>query len=160
MLRFESAAIERDNEVVINGTKKYMLTDDECRKVLVLLETLTGNKPPKVSTPSTPQLKNDTTVLHEVEDKKSDKPIPGTKMFQGDFITVTEVDGKVRVYLHCPVKGDKGDKIRYALKKGFKDAGAKWSGNYKAGEFHWTFATKKQAQEYIKAEKARANKKG
>lgn len=164
MLRFESAAIERDNEVVINGTKRYMLTDDECRKVLVLLETLTGNKPPKVSTPSTPQLKNDTTVLHEVPEPKAEKKIPGKYMYQGSFCTVTDCTGKdkapdYRIYIHCPIPGKKGQNIRNGIKySAVEKYGAKWAGDYEKSIFFWAFPSKKNADAFIKAEKEYAKK--
>ena len=158
MLRFaELNNVIADNEVVINGAKKFNLTDAQCRELIVYLNKLTAVKTNTVSAPEPKVEDSKVTEYHPVEDKPEKAPIPGKKMYQGDFITVTEVDSKVRVYLHCPVKGEKGDKVRYALKKGFKDAGAKWSGDYKAGEFHWTFPTKKAAQDYIKAEKARAS---
>ena len=155
MLKFNENQVIADNTVVINGVKKYNLTDNQTKQLILILDKMI-NTAAVENTVSAPEVQKPV-VLHEVPEKSEPAPIPGKKMYQADFITVTEVDGKVRVYLHCPVKGEKGEKVRYALKKGFKDAGAKWSGDFKAGEFHWTFQTKKQAQDYIKAEKARAS---
>ena len=158
MLKFNENQVIADNTVVINGVKKYNLTDNQTKQLILILDKMinTAAVENTVSAPE-PKVEDKVTEYHPVEDKPEKAPIPGKKMYQADFITVTEVDGKVRVYLHCPVKGEKGEKVRYALKKGFKDAGAKWSGDFKAGEFHWTFQTKKQAQDYIKAEKQRAS---
>lgn len=159
MLQFKKQINEviADNRVVLCDLE-YMLTDDEVIRVKSIIEGMISQRGDNeiAKKASQPEKVN---TLHEVPEKSEPAPIPGKKMYQADFITVTEVDGKVRVYLHCPVKGEKGEKVRYALKKGFKDAGAKWSGDYKAGEFHWTFQTKKQAQDYIKAEKQRASQK-
>ena len=84
------------------------------------------------------------------EDTKSKTVIEGKKLWQEDFATVSLVGKEYRLYITCPVKGEKGDKIRYAIKTGAKkDYGAKFGGDYKAGKIYWVFPDASTAKKYI-----------
>lgn len=98
-------------------------------------------------------------VLHIEEDSKKRDAlnIEGKKLWEEDFCTVTQVDKQYRLYITCPVKGDKGDKIRYAIKKNAKDNyGCKWAGEYGTGNIFWAFPDKKTATQFVNDRKERA----
>jgi len=101
-----------------------------------------------------PQTSKPNTALHvEPEKASADTTIPGKKCWQEDFCTVTYIQGKYRLYIHCPVGGDKGKYIREAIKKSAKSYGAKFSGDYEKRIFHWTFENKDDAKKYIDSRK-------
>ena len=162
MLNFANVKVNevvRDNEISFCGIS-YKLSDDEILKVKSIIEGMLNGTDTKVSTPK------QKAEYHPVEDKPAKQDFvlyDGQPVWQEDFITVTLVKGVgYRVYLHCPVKGDKGQKIRYALKKSFKECGAEFSGDYSKKEFHWTFKSREDAQVFINRRKewAKENKKG
>ena len=97
--------------------------------------------------------------LHLPEEKPTPKPstLPdGKKLYQDDFTTVLNpTDTKeYRLYINCPIAGEKGKKVRYAIKASAKDLGAKFGGNPDTKDFFWVFPTKKAAEEFIKARKS------
>lgn len=156
MLNLTNAQALADNVIVINGVEIARLTDTDAQRVLDVIRGLQSNA--GVPTPATP-----TATLH-IEDAPAKKveTIPGKPMWQEDFCTVTtvDVDGKkqYRLYITCPVGGEKGKKIRTAIKLSAKDMGAKFAGNYDAGEIFWAFPSKAKADEYVKSRKAYAKK--
>lgn len=102
--------------------------------------------------------------LHIEEPKKATpkQKIVGKVGYQDDFTTVTDNNGEYRLYIHCPIKGDKGDKIRYAIKNNAKkDFGATFGGNFDSGDIYWVFPNKTKANAFVKARKdyAKANAK-
>ena len=144
-----------DNLVVINNQLRYNLTDEQVQQVVSILNGLTSGTPLKASKPST--------KLSLPEEKWEKAPMKGSKMFQSDFVTVTEVDtekeGKkkkeYRVYLDCPIAGEKGEKIRHALKRQIKqDFGGGFGGNYNLHDIYWTLPSQAKAKAYIEARKA------
>ena len=146
------------NVIAINGVEIAHLNDTDAQKILDIVRGM-ANAP--VSAPKKPMA-----TLH-VEDAPSKKVevIPGKPIWQEDFCSVNEVDvdGKkqYRLYITCPVGGEKGKKIRTAIKLSAKDMGAKFAGNYDAGEIFWAFPSKAKATEYVKSRKeyAKANQK-
>lgn len=152
--------VVRDNKVDFCGIS-YMLSDDEILKLKSVIEGMLNTSSSKVSTPST------TTEYHPVAEKKATQSTtvayPGTPVWQENFVTVTLVKGiGYRVYLHCPIAGDKGKYLRDKIKAEFKSYGAKFSGNFEKKEIHWTFQNAEDAKKYIQSRKdwAAENKKG
>lgn len=144
MVNFNSnvAKMVIDNTVVINNQITYTLTDDEVTKVNDIIKGLISSR----NSQSAP-----TTAPVASVAKKSE--IVGKKVYTEDFLTVTDNNGEYRLYITCPVKGDKGKKIRTAIKLSAKEYGTKFAGNYDAGEIYWTFNTKTAANKFIKARK-------
>lgn len=100
--------------------------------------------------------------LTYAEDEKSFKPtvIEGKMLWQEDFCTVSYADKQYRLYITCPLKGEKGEKVRYAIKAGAKkDYNAKFGGDFKAGKIFWVFPDKATAMKYIESRKEYAAKK-
>ena len=163
MLNFGKVVNEvvRDNEISFCGIS-YMLSDDEILKVKSIIEGML-NEDTKVSTPS----KKDT-GYHPVDEKKATQSTsvayPGTPVWQEDFVTVTLIKGiGYRVYIHCPLSKERhGEYIREKIKQSAKSFGAKFSGNYDAKEFHWTFQNRDDAMKFIESRKqyAKDHKKG
>lgn len=96
------------------------------------------------------------------EKEKERKPVAafiGSPVWQEDFSSVyceeTSEGKKVyRGYSHCPLGGEKGKSIKYAIKQGFKEYGAKFTGDVEnVIDLQWTFPNQKMAKEYIKHRK-------
>lgn len=98
--------------------------------------------------------------LHiEEETKKDEVVIEGEEFWTEDFCQVRKVDKEYRLYITCPVQGEKGESIRYAIKKNAKENyGVKWAGDYKAKKIYWAFPTKKSAEQFRADRKERAKK--
>lgn len=143
-----NSVVTYDNTVVIGGLK-YQLSDAETLKVKSILDGMVSSR----NTVSSPV----STTLHieEPTTKKATFKDPvGNKVYQDDFTTVTEVDGTYRLYMSVPMKGEKGDKVRYAIKASAKnDFDAKWGGDYDNNDIYWVFPNKTKAQSFIKARK-------
>lgn len=139
-----------DNVVVVNGVKYTDLTDEKTEKIMAIIF---DDVPKKVVS----------TELHIAEPKAVKKQtIVGKVGYEDDFTTVTDNNGEYRLYIHCPVRGDKGDKIRYAIKANAKkDFGATFGGNFDSGDIYWVFPNKTKANGFVKARKdyAKANAK-
>lgn len=132
-----------DNKVIIGGLT-YMLTDDECDKVKSVLDGIISTR----NSTSTP-----TTSTTAAPKKAYAKP-EGNTVYTDDFTTVTEVEGVYRLYISVPLKGDKGDKVRYAIKANAKkEYGATYAGNFDEGVNFWQFPNKTKAAAFIKARK-------
>ena len=154
MLNFnQTTPITADNKVSFCGIE-YMITDDEATKLKSILDGMVSARGQQASAP----VKNRKPLIIPDETTRKEQEIVGKKIYQEDFLTISEVDGKYRLYITCPLGGEKGKKIRYAIKATAKEAGAKFAGNYDAGEIFWEFSTKKAAQEYVKARKEYAKK--
>lgn len=112
------------------------------------------------------------TDLHLEEEKPSKAPMVGKKMWQEDFVTVTNAGSKdYRVYLEVPAllykKGEKltpkqarerAEYIKDTLKKEAKSFGAVWAGNYDKHDFFWKFDKKSDAEKFIASRKEYAEK--
>lgn len=94
--------------------------------------------------------------LHMEPEKPEPKPIQGKKIWQENFVDVVDEGGVYRVYMSCPIAGDKGKFIRSRIKEEFKSFGAKWTGDIEKNIIHWTFPDKKSADNYIAARKKAA----
>ena len=141
-----------DNKVVFCGLE-YNLTDSEATKLRDILDGMVSNRGSVKSA--------STLVFPEDEVKHPAVQIVGDIMWQEDFCTVTKADKQYRLYITCPVKGEKGEKIRYAIKAGAKQTyGAVFAGNYAEHEIFWAFPTKKSADAFIASRKEYAKKKG
>lgn len=149
MLQLNNSIKElKDNTIVINGVEIGKVTDTVAQQIISLV-----NGANSVSS-----------ELHIEEPKKATpkQKIVGKVGYQDDFTTVTDNDGEYRLYIHCPIKGDKGDKIRYAIKANAKkDFGATFGGNFDSGDIYWVFPNKTKANAFVKARKdyAKANAK-
>lgn len=124
--------------------------DEAQLNTLLTLAQSMGNTPAPV--------KSNEPALHMPEEKAPNKPeisMVGKKVWTEDFCTVTynKANNRYRLYITCPVKGEKGKKIRYAIKASAKDLGAKFAGNYDTKDIYWEFPTKAAAEKYIKARK-------
>lgn len=155
MLMLNLTAIESLNEIAINGVVIAHLNDADAQRILDIVRAYASGT--TVSTPvSKPVAKAPQRELHMPEEATTsvEKPV-GKPVWQEDFLTVTCTDDKqYRLYVTCPVGGEKGKKIRYAIKASAKEHGAKFAGNYDTKEIFWAFPTKKSADEFIKARKA------
>lgn len=79
----------------------------------------------------------------------------GKKVWDDDVCTIIFTkDGDYRLYITTPIK-----KVRVAVKMSAKEYNAKWTGNYDKGEIHWTFPSRKEAEEFAKARKEYDSKK-
>lgn len=149
MLQLNNSIKElKDNTIVINGVVIGKVTDTTAQQIISLVN---GANP----------ISNE---LHIEEPKKATpkQKIVGKIGYEDDFTTVTDNNGEYRLYIHCPIKGDKGDKIRYAIKTNAKkDFGAKFDGNFDSGDIYWVFPNKTKANAFVKARKdyAKANAK-
>lgn len=142
-----------DNTVVLNGQIEYKLTDAEITKLNDIIKGIVSSRNNNKVESSEKQL--------VFEDEKPSKgvSIVGKKVWQEDFCTVTLVDGAYRLYITCPVKGEKGEKIRYAIKASAKkDFGAKFGGNFNNGEIYWIFPNEDSAKKYINSRMEYAQK--
>lgn len=136
-----------DNSIVINGVEVGKLTDTDTQK---LLDIISGMRELYKPSSKASQPTKVSTTLHMEPEKSEDKSIEGKKVFEDAFTTITKMEnGKYRWYLHCHIGGDRGSKIRYALKSNVKDFGAVWSGNHKTKTYHWTFPNEDAAYKYI-----------
>lgn len=153
-----NVTVSADNEISFCGIS-YMLTDDEVVQVKGIIEGM-------ISTRSTGKSASKSLVFEEDTTKSKSTPIEGKKLWQEDFCTITcalNADGKkeYRLYITCPVKGEKGEKIRYAIKKSAKECGAIFNpeeGAYNAGRIWWVFKTRKEAETYVATRKEYAKK--
>lgn len=145
----------RDNALVVENESGRMaigrFTDSDMKKIMAYAKSLNGANPISDE-------------LHIEEPKKATpkQKIVGKVGYQDDFTTVTDNNGEYRLYIHCPIKGDKGDKIRYAIKNNAKkDFGATFGGNFDSGDIYWVFPNKTKANAFVKARKdyAKANAK-
>jgi hypothetical protein len=152
-----------DNIIAINGVEIARLDDTNAQKILDIVRGMVNA--PVASTPVTAPVKPTVLApdkqLHLPDEKPTaSTTVPGKPMWQEDFVTVTsvDVDGKkqYRLYINCPIGGEKGKKMRYALKASAKELGAKFAGDYDAKDLFWAFPNKAKADEYIKARKAYA----
>lgn len=136
------------------------LDDLQGAKLLTIVNGLNNLQTPAIPTPiptPTPTPVSNTLTLEEEPSKKDNLIIEGKELWTEDFCKVTQVDKEYRLYITCPVKGDKGDKIRYAIKKNAKDNyGVKWAGEYGTGRIYWAFPTQKSAKQFIADRKERA----
>lgn len=153
---FNSINSQQQVVLIDEGGNKvtFNVTDEQLTKVYTYLK---GGKP-VAAKPST--------KLSMEPEKKENAPMVGKKVWQEDFLTVTEVEGVYRVYLTVPAlirkKGENDEKkareraqfIKDKLKEEAKALGAKWAGDYDKRDFFWEFETKTGAQKYIKSRKA------
>lgn len=160
MLNLTNAQVLADNRIDINGVNIGTFTDDEAQRIIDIARGILNERNSKASTPmAKPMAIAPSKGLNVVEEPSTsnDKPV-GKPVWQEDFLTVTlaEVDGKkqYRLYVTCPVGGEKGKAIRYAIKASAKEHGAKFAGNYNAKEIFWAFPSKAKADEFVKARKA------
>ena len=126
------------------------LNDVQGAQILSIIKGFQSN-PSTPATPKTPSL----SIPDEKPEPKSN-PLPeGKKLYQDDFTTVLNPKDtkEYRLYINCPIAGEKGKKVRYAIKASAKDLGAKFGGNPDTKDFFWVFPTKKAAEEFIKARK-------
>lgn len=147
--------IVADNEVVLNGQLTYKLTDDEIKKVNDIIKGMISQRE------GANKVASNTKELVFEEDQNTSKgvSIEGKKVWQEDFCTVSQVGNEFRLYITCPVKGEKGEKIRYAIKQSAKkDFGAKFAGNFDEGKIYWAFPNAEQTKAYIASRKAYAEK--
>lgn len=128
------------------------LDDTQGAQLLSIASGMTNLNQPALSMP----VSSEKSELHleEPSEKREKLNIEGEKMYNGDFCVVTKVDKQYRLYITCPVGGDKGEKIRYAIKANAKkEYGATWAGEYGTGNIFWAFPTKKNAEAFIKERK-------
>ena len=153
-----------DNTLTINGAVIGKISDALAQKIITAaLAEINGTSTPAKSAPST--------KLSVPEDRKEHKPMVGKKLWQEDWVTVTDNDGEFRVYLEVPhlvrKKGEadnkkakqRADFIRNKLKEEFKDMGAVWGGDFDNGDIFWVFPNKTTTNKYIKARKKYAAEK-
>lgn len=146
--------IVADNTVNLNGQLEYKLTDEEIQKVNDIIKGMISSRNgSKVEEPKKE-------LVFEDEQKGSFKTaIEGSKVWQEDFCTVTKANGEFRLYITCPVKGEKGEKIRYAIKNSAKkDFGAKFGGDFNSGKIYWVFPNAEMTAKYINSRKEYAQK--
>lgn len=146
-----NVTVSADNKVVFCGLE-YNLTDNEAMKLKSVIEGMISTRNTKESAP-----------VSEEESTFKPTKIEGKPLWQEDFCTITcalNAEGKkeYRLYITCPVKGEKGEKIRYAIKKSAKDMGAKFAGNYSEGKIYWAFKTRKEAEAYVNSRKEYSKK--
>lgn len=148
-LNFTSKAVE---EVMYNITIEghvWTLNEANTQKIIDILNGMS-------TMASAPQKPVNNTQLHMEPEKPSKRVIEGKKIWQENFIDVVDDNGSYRVYMNCPIPGDKGKYIREKIKAEFKSFGAKWSGNIDKNIVHWTFSSKEEANNYIAARKKAA----
>lgn len=144
MLNFnENNQMVADNEVVINGKSFGFLTDTDCEKLIGIIKGMQSGQSGK-------QLSSTTVVVKSTQKADSkDFPDLGKPAETVGFCTLYN-GGLVRYWEN----GFVPDKVKYGIKMSLKDAGAVWD---KAnGAFKFT--TKKAANEWLKAQKARSSK--
>ena len=146
-------AIESLNAIAINGVTVAHLNDTDAQKVLDIVRAYASGASAPVSKPVAVAPTAKTLNVVEEPSSRNDKPV-GKPVWQEDFLTVTLVDKQYRLYVTCPVGGEKGKAIRYAIKASAKEHGAKFAGNYDAKEIFWAFPSKAKADAFIKARKA------
>ena len=149
--------VSADNKVSFCGLE-YLLTDSEATKLKGIIEGMISTRnTPKASTPL---------VFEEEQKEHKGIVVEGKKLWEEDFCTITcalNAEGKkeYRLYITCPVKGEKGEKIRYAIKKSAKECGAIFNPEknaYKSGRIWWIFKTRKEAEAYVATRKEYAKK--
>lgn len=154
MIQFnETKSMVADNTVLLNGQLEYKLTDAEITKVNDILKGIISSR----NNNKVESVKKE--LVFEEEKSSKGVSIVGKKVWQEDFCTVTEVGDEYRLYITCPVKGEKGEKIRYAIKASAKkDFGAKFGGDFNNGEIYWIFPNGDSAKKYILSRMAYAQK--
>ena len=152
MLNITASAPVAENVIAINGVVVAHRNDTDAQKVLDIVRAYASGSAP-VSKPVATAPEKKTLNVVEESSPRNDKPV-GKPVWQEDFLTVTLVDRQYRLYVTCPVGGEKGKAIRYAIKASAKEHGAKFAGNYDAKEIFWAFPSKAKADEFIKARKA------
>ena len=153
MLKFNDVkeVVVPDNEIIVSGKSFGFLTDDQARKIIDMVLKFQKQNDQKQSDQqvSTPAQK----TYNPAPEQKNTQPIVGKKLWQETFLTVSEENGDCRLYITCFVKGEKGEKIRYAIKSEAKKYGARWTGDIKKSIIHWTFPSKQDAEKFIEARK-------
>lgn len=162
MLNFSATATATEYTVTIEG-HSWTASEKDVQEIINFLNRVgkrnAGSTVATVSNSASAPKKD--VVLH-MEDEKERKPlqIVGEKVWQEDFLTVVNDGGAYRVYIHCPIGGKKGKGIRYAIKASASELGAKFSGDYDKGIFHWTFPSKDAAEKFVQSRKDWAENKG
>ena len=149
MLNFnEINQMVADNEVVINGKSFGMLTDVDAEKLIGIIKGMQSGNGKQLST-TTATKKTEVVVKPTQKADSKDFPDLGKPAETVGFCTLYN-GGLVRYWEN----GFVPDKVKYGIKMSLKDAGAVWD---KAnGAFKFT--TKKAANEWLKAQKARQSK--
>lgn len=151
MLKFnQNQSIVADNRVSLCDIE-YMLTDDEVLKVKSIIDGIIAQRSSRTKVKATLS-----PTEEDLKPVRKNAPMVGKKMWQEDFLTVTVTDDKqYRLYITCPLGGEKGEKVRYAIKASAKkDFGATFAGDFDKGDIFWAFPTKAKADAFIKARKA------
>lgn len=162
MLNFTSTANATDYVVTIEG-HSWTASEKDVQEIINFLNRVgkrtTASAPARTVSNAAPSTSKE--VLH-MADESERKPlqIVGEKIWQEDFLTVVNDGGAYRVYIHCPIGGKKGKGIRYAIKASATELGAKFSGDYDKGIFHWTFPSKEAADKFVQSRKDWAENKG
>lgn len=161
MLNFTSTATATEYTVSIEG-HSWVASEKDVQEIINFLNRVgkrTAVSAPERTVSDAPSTSKE--VLH-VTDEKERKPlqIVGEKVWQEDFLTVVNDGGAFRVYIHCPIGGKKGKAVRYAIKSSASELGAKFSGDYDKGIFHWTFPSKEAADKFVQSRKDWAENKG
>lgn len=149
-LNFTSSTSVTLYTISIEG-HQWKLPEEDTQKIIDILNGMSAVS----SKPSKPVSSSE---LHMAPERKSDKPLPdGIRLWQENFVTVIRTDdGEVRVYMSCPISGDKGKYIRDRIKSEFKSYGARWAGDIDAGDIFWAFPDEGCAKKYIAARKKAA----
>lgn len=151
-LNFNSSkTVTEEMHIVTIEGHSWELNDTDAQKIVDILNGMT-----KVSTVSSTGL-----VYEEDTPKSTPTKIEGKPLWQEDFCTITcalNADNKkeYRLYITCPVKGEKGKKIRYAIKKSAQAMGARYDSehcDFNAGKIYWVFKTRKEAEAYANSRK-------
>lgn len=159
MLNLNNNQIEADNRIVINGVEIGKLNDTDAQKVIDIIRGMMSS-----TAPSPKPVVATTKTLHIEDDVTPKKPfvVPGKQIYSETFVTVTNIDKEYRVYIHCPLGGEKGKKVRYAIKASAKEYGAKCNPIYgdtkDLADLYWIFPSKKQADLFVKARKEYTSK--
>lgn len=182
MLKFaESTKEVKDNEIKINGHVIGMVTDEVGEMIISLVKsgsvspaTKMLNMDTKDTAPAPANQKTedgikDLPVMEQKDTKFQTFTVPGRIIFNDDAVTLKQDEDVVHLEIHIPVfwgkKGAKNEKdakqrrdyIKDQYKKTAKLYGAKWAGNYDAGDIHWDF-TIPEAKKYIQYRKEEAEK--
>lgn len=167
MVQYNNNIQKLDNSIIINGTE-VRLTDEETLKIIDIVNGIVNSRN-SISTPiSTPTcgvrlVEEDSESSALVPKDSKYAPILGDVKYEDDCVTCTQYEytdnGKTvkqyRLYITCKIGGEKGKKIRYAIKANAKqNFGVKFGGNADENDFFWTFPTAKSANEFVKARKA------
>lgn len=150
-LNFNSTKVTEQMYTIAIEGHTWSLNEANTQKIIDILNGMSAVS----SKPSKPVSSSE---LHMAPERKSDKPLPdGVRLWQENFVTVIRTDdGEVRVYVSCPIAGDKGKYIRDRIKAEFKGFGARWAGNIETGDIFWSFPDEQSAKKYIAARKKAA----